>query len=119
MVCRNCSSLILGSSTTRPISRNYSTFWLVAVAFVRRNSSSSRPARDRIGKTAIENVHKLVGNLLHGVAQKGGYDRITPCRRQTHSAWLVALLPICAKNLSRLGLIVERPHSVTPNSRYC
>jgi hypothetical protein len=53
----------------------------------RGNSSSKRrksiPARDKIGKTAIENVHKLVGNLLHGVAQKGGYDRITPCRRRT------------------------------------
>jgi hypothetical protein len=35
-----------GSSTTRPISRNNSTFWLVALAFVRRNSSSSRPARE-------------------------------------------------------------------------
>jgi hypothetical protein len=34
---------------------------------------SARP-RIGLGKTAIENVHKLVGNLLHGVAQKGGYD---------------------------------------------
>src|SRR6516165_9498051 len=104
MVCRNCSSLILGSSTTRPISRNYSTFWLVAVAFVRRNSSSSRPARDRIGKTAIENVHKLVGNLLHGVAQKGGYDRITPCRRQTLQRLAGSSSAILCQKLEPIGV---------------